>query len=140
MNPAGAEFNYASTFKSLDLDAVKKDLTVLMTNSQDWSPADYGTYAVFVRMTWHSAGTYRTYDALSRFPLSGQLFRGIFLIGRPPRLRRRVYSCIICTHGSSPIPFGYPPIRWCDTDDFFIFLNTKEQRHISNCQKQQLPE
>ena len=48
VNPAGAEFNYASAFKSLDLDAVKKDLTVLMTNSQDWSPADYGTYAGFL--------------------------------------------------------------------------------------------
>ena len=63
VNPAGESFNYAAAFKSLDLAAVKKDLTALMTDSQDWWPADYGTYAgLFVRMAWHSAGTYRTYD------------------------------------------------------------------------------
>ena len=63
VNPAGADFDYAAAFKSLDLKAVKKDLTDLMTDSQDWWPADYGTYAgLFVRMAWHSAGTYRTYD------------------------------------------------------------------------------
>ena len=75
VNPAGAEFNYASAFKSLDLDAVKKDLTVLMTNSQDWWPADYGTYAgLFVRMTWHSAGTYRTYDGRGGASTGSQRF------------------------------------------------------------------
>jgi len=63
VNPAGERFDYANAFKSLDLKAVKKDLTDLMTDSQDWWPADYGTYAgLFVRMTWHSAGTYRVYD------------------------------------------------------------------------------
>ncbi len=63
VNPAGESFDYAAAFKSLDLAAVKKDLTALMTDSQDWWPADYGTYAgLFVRMAWHSAGTYRTYD------------------------------------------------------------------------------
>ncbi|MBI5861273.1 MAG: catalase/peroxidase HPI [Rhodocyclales bacterium] len=62
-NPTGADFNYAEEFKSLDLAAVKKDLTALMTDSQDWWPADYGHYGpFFIRMAWHSAGTYRTGD------------------------------------------------------------------------------
>ena len=63
VNPMGIDFDYAKAFLSLDLAAVKSDLTTLMTDSQDWWPADYGTYAgLFVRMAWHSAGTYRTYD------------------------------------------------------------------------------
>ncbi|HPU80438.1 catalase/peroxidase HPI [Accumulibacter sp.] len=62
-NPLGASFNYAEEFKSLDLDAVIKDLHDLMTDSQDWWPADYGHYGpFFVRMTWHAAGTYRIAD------------------------------------------------------------------------------
>lgn len=62
-NPMGADFNYADAFKTLDLDAVIKDLTALMTDSQDWWPADYGHYGpFFVRMTWHAAGTYRIAD------------------------------------------------------------------------------
>ncbi len=63
IDPMGKSFNYAEEFKSLDLAAVKKDLTALMTDSQEWWPADYGHYGpFFIRMAWHSAGTYRIYD------------------------------------------------------------------------------
>ena len=62
-DPMGGGFNYADEFKKLDLTALKKDLYALMTDSQDWWPADFGHYGpLFVRMTWHSAGTYRTGD------------------------------------------------------------------------------
>jgi catalase-peroxidase len=62
-DPMGKDFNYAQEFKTLDLDALKKDITELMTMSQDWWPADYGHYGpLFIRMAWHSAGTYRIHD------------------------------------------------------------------------------
>ena len=96
-NPHGPDFDYAEAFKQLDYDALKADLTALMTDSQPWWPADYGHYGpFFIRMAWHAAGTYRTADgrggansgqqrfaplhsrrrALSRLPLSGQLSSG----------------------------------------------------------------
>ena len=62
-NPMGEEFDYAQEFKSLDLDAIVKDLRDLMTDSQEWWPADFGHYGpLFIRMAWHSAGTYRIHD------------------------------------------------------------------------------
>lgn len=62
-NPLGEHFDYAAAFNSLDYYALKKDLRALMTDSQDWWPADFGHYGgLFVRMAWHSAGTYRMFD------------------------------------------------------------------------------
>jgi catalase-peroxidase len=61
--PVGGDFDYAAEFKTLDLDALKRDITEVMTTSQDWWPADYGHYGpLFIRMTWHAAGTYRIAD------------------------------------------------------------------------------
>jgi len=62
-SPMGNDFNYAEEFNKLDMKAVKQDINALLTASQDWWPADYGNYGpFFIRMSWHSAGTYRTLD------------------------------------------------------------------------------
>src|SRR3984957_14158238 len=74
-NPMDEKFDYAKEFKSLDLNAVIKDLHALMTDSQSWWPADYGHYGpFFIRMAWHSAGTYRTYDGRGGAGMGTQRF------------------------------------------------------------------
>ncbi len=75
VNPMGEEFNYKKEFDKIDYKALKEDLTNLMTDSQDWWPADYGNYGpLFIRMAWHSAGTYRVYDGRGGASTGNQRF------------------------------------------------------------------
>ena len=75
VNPLGEEFDYAAAFGTLDLDAVKQDIFALMTDSQPWWPADYGHYGpLFIRMAWHSAGTYRSADGRGGASTGNQRF------------------------------------------------------------------
>ncbi|MDN5872744.1 MAG: catalase-peroxidase, partial [Nitrococcus sp.] len=74
-SPMAPSFNYAEAFKKIDYKALKKDLHALMTESQDWWPADYGNYGpLFLRMAWHAAGTYRTGDGRGGAGMGQQRF------------------------------------------------------------------
>jgi catalase-peroxidase len=88
-NPHGAAFDYAAEFNSLDLAAVKRDINAVLTTSQDWWPADYGNYGpLFIRMAWHSAGTYRTTGRPRRRGRRATTFRSVEQLARQRQSRQ----------------------------------------------------
>ena len=94
-NPLGVDFSYRKAFESLDYDNLKKDLQALMTESQEWWPADYGHYGpFFVRMSWHAAGTYRTGDGRAGARTGGQRFAPTQLMARQRKSRQSASAAL----------------------------------------------
>lgn len=114
-DPMGEEFDYAREFSTLDVDALKRDVFEVMTNSQDWWPADYGHYGpLFIRMSWHSAGTYRIEDGRGGGGAGAQRFAPS-TAGRTTRASTRPGAC---SGRSSRNTAGRSrgPTSWCSPE------------------------
>lgn len=106
-NPLGADFDYAAAFNSLDYEALKKDIAAVMTDSKDWWPADFGHYGgLFIRMAWHSAGTYRVFDGRGGAGQVSSFFLSLLSFLRLQCTSRRDVS-LTCLH----LPTGSTTIR-----------------------------
>lgn len=94
VEPDGADFDYAAEFAKLDVEALKRDVIDLMTTSQDWWPADYGHYGgLFIRMSWHAAGTYRIADGRGGGGQGAQRFAPPSTAGPTMRASTRLAGC-----------------------------------------------